>query len=454
MGNKRRLFLFILILTSVVIGSQYLIEVHADDSYEDNDTWDDAKQLNFHGVFADGTWAYDNGLVGGDLDYYKVYLDFLGAGGCSRIIVRLNMTLLPNDLRLTVYDSDTTPIRELVKFDVQIDSNETYWWIIDVCYSVSTSEPIVYIKVDIPSAEVYSLNVKIWEYYTGGCCTCDPDLAEENDMRTQAADIPTCGCFTYDYDTKDLDYYRYWSDNLSSGDNDWFNITIEETVCEVKVNYFADYGQDLAFCLYNASGDCLVEWAFQYTKDTSLFLYNHTGILYIRIQGFLCFEYNLYVWCYWNCSDRGRFDDNFEENDIALTAKAIPVGIHLGLYIFPGDDDWYNLSLNPGDRIDVELYTSAVMNLDLFLYASDGQTLLNASTVSWEFESISYIASEAEIVLIKVNVSAHLESFYKMHLMLTEAPPNDGGIPGFLSIFAILAILGISILFYKEMAPS
>ena len=73
-------------------------------------------------------------------------------------------------------------------------------------------------------------------------------------------------------------------------------------------------------------------------------------------------------------------EDTFEPNDVPADAKPVSEDAYTGLTSC-GEADWYRVSLQEGDRLDVELdFVQADGDLDLWIV--DAQTAFNASSIS------------------------------------------------------------------------
>ncbi|MDD1770186.1 MAG: pre-peptidase C-terminal domain-containing protein [Methanomassiliicoccales archaeon] len=87
-------------------------------------------------------------------------------------------------------------------------------------------------------------------------------------------------------------------------------------------------------------------------------------------------------------------DDAFEENDNPSQAASIGPGTYAGLVC--NDDDWFKVNVGAGYAVYANAsFTNANGNLDLFLYAPDGSTLLDSSQTTGNVESVTTTVSES-----------------------------------------------------------
>ncbi|MHA1899124.1 MAG: clostripain-related cysteine peptidase [Promethearchaeota archaeon] len=118
-------------------------------------------------------------------------------------------------------------------------------------------------------------------------------------------------------------------------------------------------------------------------------------------------------------------DDSFEENDDFSTAALVTPQFYHNLRIINGDSDFFKISLNSGDFLNVSLYFSNVnLDLDLYLYDSS-QTELNESTSVADYEEVSYHISSSGIYYIEVYPYSAPSSSYSDYDLLIKAPTPD-----------------------------
>jgi hypothetical protein len=125
-------------------------------------------------------------------------------------------------------------------------------------------------------------------------------------------------------------------------------------------------------------------------------------------------------------------DDRFEKNNNVSTAARITPGTYPGLVC--NDDDWYKVSVGAGYGIYANItFINSDGNLDLFLYATDGTTLLDSSQTSANVESVSAVASASGDYFIAIKGRNGDTNVYDMEVA-TPLVTSDLGILGSVSI--------------------
>jgi uncharacterized membrane protein len=87
----------------------------------------------------------------------------------------------------------------------------------------------------------------------------------------------------------------------------------------------------------------------------------------------------------------------FAGGGMPSSATLVPPGMYAGLATCRDDDDWYEVDLHAGERLDVTIdFHAADGDLDLELYDRDGQTLLGRSASLQDRESASILRAPAD----------------------------------------------------------
>ncbi len=95
-------------------------------------------------------------------------------------------------------------------------------------------------------------------------------------------------------------------------------------------------------------------------------------------------------------ADRLEPNGSPHEPDTATFAAPVLAGVYDGLTSCYGDDDWYAIVLEPGQRLSAEInYAQENGDLELSLYAPDGETLLDESTRILGVDSVGLARAEA-----------------------------------------------------------
>jgi hypothetical protein len=94
--------------------------------------------------------------------------------------------------------------------------------------------------------------------------------------------------------------------------------------------------------------------------------------------------------------------DRLEENDAQSAARAVAAPVtEAGLTLCTGDDDFYAVTLTPGDQLGVTLtFTHAEGDVDLRLLSSTGANLASSVTTQ-DRESLTYTAFTPETVAVR-----------------------------------------------------
>jgi hypothetical protein len=83
-------------------------------------------------------------------------------------------------------------------------------------------------------------------------------------------------------------------------------------------------------------------------------------------------------------------DDQFEENDDVGSAASIESGTYANLSCL--DNDWYKFYLYAGDDLTAGIdFSNADGDLQLYLYDTDGSTLLDSSTTASDYEEVNAV---------------------------------------------------------------
>ncbi|MFW9824070.1 MAG: PPC domain-containing protein [Candidatus Thorarchaeota archaeon] len=158
----------------------------------------------------------------------------------------------------------------------------------------------------------------------------------------------------------------YFNLTIIETDEDWFKLFLNpgDTI-EVYI-YFNHSEGDLDMELFDPVDPLTYRTgSFSTTNDEFLsYTADKTGEWRIRVYhytGSTNVTYNLDIWV--------KVDDWMEENDDFWSAWGVGPGIFTGLKLVDFDEDWYQIYLNPGDIIDVNIYFNhSEGDLQLVLY--------------------------------------------------------------------------------------
>ncbi|MBM4320951.1 MAG: hypothetical protein FJ125_13610, partial [Deltaproteobacteria bacterium] len=117
-------------------------------------------------------------------------------------------------------------------------------------------------------------------------------------------------------------------------------------------------------------------------------------------------------------------DDRLEDDDTVQTAAMLQPQLLEQLVICPGDDDFYAVALNRGDRLAALIsFTDAAGNLDLQLLGPDGRTVLASSISHNDEELVDAVAGQAGTYYLRVFAAAGVQNGYDLLVDVTPAPP-------------------------------
>lgn len=205
---------------------------------------------------------------------------------------------------------------------------------------------------------------------TGNCVPrdCQPDRFEPNESLETAAAIGVGATEKLSLCKDDVDYFKL---PLEAGDR-----------LQVVVN--VDTLLNFQISIHGPNGELLDE-----SDDFALTVHaNVTGDYFIRARSSDAYvRYGLRV-----TVSRGVpcVDDDYEPNDSIQAATPLEPGDYFGLRICPSNVDWYMVPVNSGETLTVEMEsTPSAGDLDLYLYDSNGVTLLAQSATVAEIERVT-----------------------------------------------------------------
>lgn len=114
-------------------------------------------------------------------------------------------------------------------------------------------------------------------------------------------------------------------------------------------------------------------------------------------------------------------EDDSEPNDDYVTATPLERGDLFQRTICPANEDWYQVAVQPGQTVEVELVSSPLDgDLDLYLYDAD-RSLLDSSVTAAENELVTSAAFTGNRVFVKVaGATASVQNRYDLHVRVRQ----------------------------------
>jgi len=324
-----------------------------DDSYEENDDWSIATDLTSY----EGWWLSDingSGLQWDD-DWYIININ----PGSEHLRINLIFDHFMGDIDFQLHDS-------------------SFSW--SVSRTSTTNDE--FMDITVPWSGIYYIQVYLGnmgnsynlQFYT----TTDPDDSyEENDQ---------------EYETSDLtSEAANWQYSLRQFDDDWYEIYVDPGEERLKVELiFNHFAGNIDLEIY--------DWNYNYIDsrtswDDNEFLeidLTQGGTYYLRVFGDNMGNYYDLWWE--DLSPFGGRDDWAEENDDFWNARWVDAEHYSDLKIVDWDEDWFQIYLNYGDLIEVEInFADWEGNLDLGLY-DPSNFPKEESNFGFDHEFISFTA--------------------------------------------------------------
>ncbi len=369
-------------------------EVCQADSFEPNNAQDNARMIGA-GEFTDLS------ICEGDEDWFAIDLN---AG--DRVELYLSFTNVDGNLDLELFDPNG---RRLGVGSSNADNEQ----IIAGDLALAGTYRIRVFGVDGASNR-YGLRVAV---VANPNVTCAADGFEPNNTAaTAAAVIPQ----------------TFQSLVLCPGDDDWYKVRLNTgDSLQASIAFTHSAEGDLDLVVLRPDGVTILAESRSATDNEQVQTspVDTTGDYYVRVVGASPAVTNAYALTLERTPAQVTCqDDSFEQNDTAAEASNINPGPVGAAKLCPGDEDWYAISLNAGDDLNVTLsFTHSAGDLDLALYRPDDlQTPLADSRTRTDNEVASFNgAPVAGLYLVRV-FGANNTATNDYNLLVERAqPPSE-----------------------------
>ncbi|MFX0074460.1 MAG: pre-peptidase C-terminal domain-containing protein [Candidatus Hermodarchaeota archaeon] len=383
--------------------------VPLDDNYEENDV--DGSAYNLSGY--ENIWlnTINGSGVQLDDDWFEIYVD----PGELFLSVDLIYTAVDGDIDIKIYNSSL----DFVIGSITSTDNEY------IDYAVPSYGTYYILILGINVGNSYDL---LWDDNV----VPPDDNYEENDVNTQPYNLSL--------------YEATWLSSVNGSgvqfDPDWYEIYIDpgDEHVIVKVT-FTHIDGNIDIGLFNSSLSLLTYNISTTDNEIIDYIVPSSGVHFLLVTGEN--RGNKYdLW--WD--DLSSTDDNYEENDAYTSAFDLSTHKNTWLrnvddYGVQMDEDWYEISIDPGyEQLIVDLiFDHTADDLDLEIYDSSG-TIVIGSTSSTDNERINYVLPSAGIYYIRV-FGNNIGNEYD--LRWNSITPEE--IPGYnlFSLFGVIITIGI-----------
>lgn len=411
------------------VGTEYTLTLDtlasADDSLENNDSREDAVDIN-PGITAD---LY---AVQGDTDWYS-----FTAEANSQITIKIAADYSTYNYYLYGYlyrgSSSSSVDYE------SLGSDDT----LELTYYTSYNETF-HLRVFNNYYSYYSYSNEIIPYtITLDVTTLSnaDDSYEDNDTQSDAAAIDT---------GKTTDLKAIYNDA------DWYRFSVEPN-SQITVKIAADYSTYSSYLygyLYGPSSTSYLDYEslnYNDTLELSYFSANG-GTYYLRTSNSSSSTSNLIIpyTADINIHTITLSDDSLENNDSKTAAASISAGITQDLYAVKGDTDWYAFSVPANNMITVKVardYSAYSTYLRMYLYKESSSSYLAYEySESDDTLEVSYFANSSETYYLRIYNSysystiSYMEIPYTINIGLADVGNIDDSLENNDSKFAASGI--------------
>jgi len=240
------------------------------------------------------------------------------------------------------------------------------------------------------NCDVYDLSISV---SPGPCSSGFDDSFEPNDSCGSAMAITTGLHEDLVVDLGDEDYYKI---QIPAGQV----LTIEQAYSQgtplPELGLFDDSTCAIpAAATYNTGSSNVAQWV----NDTGTTQTIHARCSTLGTSSSSCAGYDLHISMVQDPCQAGATDDTHEDNDTCATATPIDRGVTTELYVEATDQDYYEMILNPGERVSAVVYPdhpSAELDLYLFTHPNNCTDTAGAGVV---FQSVRKLGAQGQLLL-------------------------------------------------------
>ena len=249
--------------------------------------------------------------------------------------------------------------------------------------------------------------------------TCPVDAFEENDTITQA---PLVTLSTYSGLTICEDDADYYSVFVNSGDNILTELSFDNAEGDIDLFLLDSNLTEVA-----ASTTIFDTETIDYYALTSG-LYFIGVNLYEEAGETIGNTYDMVIDSY---TMTPCLPDQLEENDDISSPSPLTPGAFPNLSACPEDEDWYTISLNEAEKINIDVaFNHLLGDIDIYFFSQNG-TLISTSTTLTDNESIEFVPPVSGNYIFKIHMLTEggldFGNAYSLEIITEQLPicPED-----------------------------
>ncbi len=376
-----------------------------DDVFEDNDTWNTAAQLPLPAFEVPDEYP-DLALC--DDDWYEIDVP---AGVLLRVTIEFEDDLGNLDMKL-YEDPDGSYMDSSTGYGDQ-----------EVVVAQALVQTTFYVKVYSSGDEnSYLMRVE----HLQSLCVGDDNL-EPNDGEATAVqmDLPDPGPDEYTSLVLCMDNEDWYGFSLQAGDGLRVELDFVDADGDIELELLDPNGETIDSSTSSSDGEEVEMVAAEIDGLYKARVYHYSG------DDDVLQDYSMRVSYFPGGVDPSCVDDSFEPND--SSADASPLGMTLtGRVVCGGNTDWYALSLQAGERVEVNASYDLVLGetLVLALFDSDGASLLEEHQGQGGYARVAGSADSVTTFYLRASIDQpEMSSRMVYDLLVTRMPADcDDGV--------------------------